>query len=493
MEKLQNTPFFGRFATYDGASYSVSIGPKKRIAKKIIYAMKDKFWIDRKTRAIFTEANIYNANTNMLLMITFLHEILPTGGWNYYPNVQAIRLYRYVGGMGDLIIFFDIAFLVVTFYGLYKIIKRCKNDGCKDYLSDPWNMLHTIVTFCSLSAFLITILRVLDVKDKIRQYRDNPEIFVSFTIVSLLENLTIAFLGFVLFFKNLEFLRILRFNIQIALMSKTMSSLGAPLGSFGMIFVVLFMSYVSLSHCLFVDKLEDFKSPMETLVSLSRMFMGQFSIGDYFDNAPYLGPILFFTYMISIQMVMINLFIGLICDAFAESGEGEDDDDEEKPNIFNFMKDQVKSITNNGMPVVEPIYSDWKDEWELMMERLEENCESSLFLLRNMESEETRQAKFFDDNIDQKKKDLITAVIGIDYFNTDIEFSDGIQVIEKKWKDIGTEGARKCLYKASVKKCDTGNEFDKQLSSRDSNATVESELEYTDNEDEESGNESDTN
>ena len=63
------------------------------------------------------------------------------------------------------------------------------------------------------------------------------------------------------------------------------------------------------------------------------MFMGQFSITDYFDNAPHLGPILFLTYMISVQMVMLNLFVGLIYDAF--SG---DDDEEEKPDFLAFMK-----------------------------------------------------------------------------------------------------------------------------------------------------------
>ena len=63
------------------------------------------------------------------------------------------------------------------------------------------------------------------------------------------------------------------------------------------------------------------------------MFMGQFSITGYFDNAPRLGPILFFTYIISVQMVMLNLFVGLICDAF--SG---DDDEEEKPDFLAFMK-----------------------------------------------------------------------------------------------------------------------------------------------------------
>jgi len=77
--ELQAFPFMGKHKTYSGSSYSVSIGPTKKIAKKIMEGIKDNFWVDRYTRAIISEANIYNANTNLMLIVTFLHEILPTG------------------------------------------------------------------------------------------------------------------------------------------------------------------------------------------------------------------------------------------------------------------------------------------------------------------------------------------------------------------------------------------------------------------------------
>ena len=126
-------------------------------------------------------------------------------------------------------------------------------------------------------------------------------------------------------------------------MSKTMSQLGSPLGSFGLTFVVIFMAYSSLSNCLFVDKLKDFRIFMETIESLSRMSMSQFSITDYFDNSPCLGAISFFTYMLSAKVVMLNLFVGLICDAFCEN-----DDKEEKRDFLAFMKSQVKNIQKEG-------------------------------------------------------------------------------------------------------------------------------------------------
>ena len=57
-----------------------------------------------------------------------------------------------------------------------------------------------------------------------------------------------------------------------------------------------------------------------------------------------------------------------------------------------------------------------------MMEKLTDDCENCLYMMRNMESEETRQAKFFDQNsLDEKKTNVLTAVVGMEYFQYDSE------------------------------------------------------------------------
>jgi len=187
--------------------------------------------------------------------------------------------------------------------------------------------------------------------------------------------------------------------------------------------------------------------------------MGQYDINDFFDNAPYLGPILFFTYMVSIQMVMINLFVGLICEVFAEVGEGggqddESDDGNEKPNLLSFVKGRVKSMGNKDVEVVNPIYSDWKDEWDVMMDSFVDRCDNCMYVLRNMAAEQTRQGMFFTENIDEKKKEMLTAVIGVDYYLYDTEFSDGIQVVEKRIRDMSLQQVQKFKLKAAIKKAD---------------------------------------
>ena len=87
--------------------------------------------------------------------------------------------------------------------------------------------------------------------------------------------------------------------------------------------------------------------------------------------------------------------------------------------IFYFASTN-KSLIALDASKADPTYLDWKDEWEIMMEKLTDDCENCLYMMRNMESEETRQAKFFDQNsLDEKKTNVLTAIVGMEYFQYD--------------------------------------------------------------------------
>ena len=334
----------GVHATYSGSSYSVNIGPNNRIANMIMADMKKHFWLDKYTRGIITEVNLYNANTNLMLIVTLLHEIQATQGWSYYYNIQSLRLYRYVGPQGSIIMLFDFIFAIVTFVGIYKTVKACRKEGCAKHISNPWHALHIVVTGSSVGAIVCTIARALAVSWSVKNYQADPEIFVSFVWTGQLEYFIMAFIGFVVFFTNLEFLRLLRFNRRIALLTTTMKRVTGPLGSFAVLFFVIFCAYVCLAHMIYVDKMEGFRKFSTSFVALVKMFLGKFDVHAYFNNAPTFGPLLFFSYMIIIQMIMINMFIGIVCDAFAEVREEQEENEHE---ILSFMTKKFKKMAGN--------------------------------------------------------------------------------------------------------------------------------------------------
>jgi len=451
--KLKNFPFLGKFGTYSGSSYAVSIGPDERISRLILKYMKDNFWVDRYTRAIFHEVNIYNANTNLMMIFTMVSEILNTGGWNYFDNVQAIRLYRWQGGIGGLVAVADIIFMIVTFVGLYKLIKTCRKEGVKNYLKSAWNFLHAFVTIFSICTFSCVFARVGAVMWAMKQYKQDPEVFVSFAYLGQLDYFVQAFIGFVVMATNLEFLRLLRFNKKIGLLTATIRQSMKPLASFGLIFIVIFLSYVSLAFLLFNSQLQDYSNFGISVVSLTRMFLGQFDVPAYRSVAPVLGPMLFFTYMIAIQMVLINMFIGIICETFEEVRmdiEKQSNDHE----IMSFMTNRFKKIAGAAVgPSVAPIYREWKSEWEMTMDSIEEKSDSIVYLLRNIEAEEVRQNIWFEPaSANEKKKNVLTMLVGSDEFTYENELLDTLQLLDKKMKKMTVTNSQRMLYAMAKKK-----------------------------------------
>ena len=79
---------------------------------------------------------------------------------------------------------------------------------------------------------------------------------------------------------------------------------------------------------------------------------------------------------------------------------------------------EKSNVTLGGLP--DPIYSEWQDEWEQLIEGFENICDNCIYIMRNMEAEEIRQRKFFDQE-NKVKTDLLVGVIGLDFFSTEAE------------------------------------------------------------------------
>ncbi|XP_065658368.1 uncharacterized protein LOC100211692 isoform X4 [Hydra vulgaris] len=430
-------PFTGKFAVYYGSSYSVSIGPKKHFANRILKDMKNNFWVDRYTRALFTEMNLYNANTNMMLIVTYLHEILPTGGWNFYSNIQSLRLYRYNGGLGQITILFDLVFCVVAFVQLYKIFKAVRQKSFVTYICNVWNSFHVIVTISSITAIIVQVGRMFAVKSAVALYLQDSEIFISFQYVGILEYIFQGAIGIVLFFVTMELIRILRFNHKINRLTKIFGIIGSPLASFAILFLTVFIAYVSLAYFLYVAKLEEYATFISSFVNLTQMFLGKFSVQQYFDNAPVFGPFLFASYMIFITMIMINLFVGVICGGFVEMHKPEE---KEPTNVLDFISTRVKSIASGSEVVHNPIYLEWADDWDNLISGFSELCDNCIYMMRNIENENLRHIKFFE-SADKKKKNLLKTVLNSDLLIYENDLCDGITMLERKLKEISTDGA----------------------------------------------------
>jgi len=65
-------------------------------------------WLDIRTRAVFVEFTLYNANVNLYGSVIMLIEFLSTGAPVFMQEVKVFRLTSYIGPFGIIVILFQV-------------------------------------------------------------------------------------------------------------------------------------------------------------------------------------------------------------------------------------------------------------------------------------------------------------------------------------------------------------------------------------------------
>lgn len=274
-------------------------------------------WIDRYTRAVFAEFTVYNAHTNFFSVVTLLTEVLPTGGYHNYPSVRTIRLYRYQGAQQTVVMAFEFVFFVFLCIFCYSEFKQLFIFG-KKYFADPWNYIECLVILSSFSAVFVYLSELGLTKLAIRRMRANPDKFVSFDYIIVLDEAYLSVLGFSVFCAFLKFLKLLRFNRRMSLLVQTIKVSGKPLLSFFFMFLLFFMAYTQAAFLVFGSTNEDYATFIVAAETMLTMTLGGFDFLGLQSANRLIGPIFFISYMVFIFLILVNVFLSIVNDSFAE-------------------------------------------------------------------------------------------------------------------------------------------------------------------------------
>lgn len=90
---ISGTPEWGILTTYNGGGYFFDLLGRRSKVEKQIAALKDAGWLDKYTRAIFTDLSVYNAYVNLFSRISLLVEWSPAEKAFHSAQIQTFRLY----------------------------------------------------------------------------------------------------------------------------------------------------------------------------------------------------------------------------------------------------------------------------------------------------------------------------------------------------------------------------------------------------------------
>ena len=317
MMDLRGFPYWGTITMYSGSGYVANLGYDPVTAYTVVADLHSNGWLDAQTRAVFVEFTVFNVNTNLFGIVSYFIEFPPSSAAITTTQYQVARFYLHLNGGQTL------AHVMVIFFMLYFLYREGKLIYKQRwaYFKAFWNWVEVILVICEFLLIVLFLARLYEVDRNILQLRENPNDYVGFQYAANADALMTCVLGVLVFFYILRFLRLLRFNKNFLVIGKTLSRISAPILSFCLPFIAGFLAFALLAFAMFGSELEDYSSFMRTLVTQFSMTLGDFDFEAIFMVNPTIATLYFFSFIGLNVMVLMNMFIAIINDSYAEIQE----------------------------------------------------------------------------------------------------------------------------------------------------------------------------
>ena len=421
MVDLRGFPYWGTITMYSGSGYVANLGYDQVTAYTVVADLHSNGWIDVQTRAVFVEFTVYNANTNLFGILSYFIEFSPSSAVVTSTQYQIARFYLHLTGGQTL------AHVLVIFFMLYFLYREGKLVYKQrwTYFKGFWNWVEVILIICEFLLIVLFLARLYEVDRNLLQLRENPNDYVGFQYAANADALMTYVIGVLVFFYILRFLRLLRFNKNFLVIGKTLQRITAPILSFCLPFIAGFLAFGLLAFATFGSELEDYSSFIRTLVTQFSMTLGDFDFEAIFMVNPTVATLYFFSFIGLNVMVLMNMFIAIINDSFAEVQE-ETADLQNELEIMDYVaaritrgyyetfhRGKVVSVKkpkqkNKRKSKKQPPYEQTYTEFDLRVEKLELFVD---IIDRSMEEDEIEQKRFCSVPKDKQKEDLFFRVL----------------------------------------------------------------------------------
>ena len=314
MMDLRGFPYWGAISLYSGGGYAANLGYDSVTAYTVISDLHSNSWIDVQTRAVFVEFTVYNANTNLFGIVSIMVEFPSSSAAFTKVQYQSARFYLHLNSAETLSHVLVIFFML---YFLYREGKLVYKQRCA-YFKGFWNWVETILVVCEFMTIILFLARLYEVDKNLIQLRENPNDYVPFQYAASADAALCYILGILVFFYTIRFLRLLRFNKNFAVLGKTLSRMSGPILGFCIPFFFGFLAFGLFAFAVFGTELQDYSTFKMTLVTQFSMTLGDFDFEALVMTNPLIGPMYFFAFVGMNVFILMNVFLAIINDTYAE-------------------------------------------------------------------------------------------------------------------------------------------------------------------------------
>ena len=133
----------------------------------------------------------------------------------------------------------------------------------------------------------------------------------------------------------------------MALLSSTLKHASFSLMMFSIVFFIVFLAYTSVAALVFGRNMFGYRTLLSSFVSLQNLMLGKMRFRPMQRANRVLGPVFFFSFMVVVSMVLVNMFLSIVIDSFHKVKHDTDKQSNEYE-IVDFIIERFKLWTGIG-------------------------------------------------------------------------------------------------------------------------------------------------
>ena len=311
-EELNNLPSWTQHNRYDGGGYVLDLGYDKPTAIRMMEGVKDKDWIDRRTRAVLLEFQVLNLNTNLMSIVTYHYEVLPFGFGLTYEKIDTIKMFNFQNLSYSFYITCQLLFMLVVLVYVFILLARLYRQGCA-FLKRIWNWIDIAQIMSASLAIVFYVIKVKFMHDSIQELQKNPFVIVSFQFAIFWAEIENAALSLALFIATCKVLHFIRLNPHVQILVWTIVTARHDIFSFCALFGILFAAHAHFAYLAFGSSVFSFSSFPRSFASEFELTLGKtVHFVETNDVNRGLSSLFAASFMLTLAVLLVNIFVSIL-------------------------------------------------------------------------------------------------------------------------------------------------------------------------------------
>jgi hypothetical protein len=348
---ISSYPLTGVYASYLGGGYVYQMSGNSQIQIMNDMAfLQANGWIDRQTRAVVVEFNLYNPNAGMFAYCYLLFEILPTGSILGSARFSPMTLFDDRSSLFSFTTIAAVVYLVMIFILTFKRVYNVYLHRIK-YFKRAWTYLDLTIIAFSFTSFSIWLYRVWEAQFIMSTLASNlnstsssssSKKVVSLQMLAYWDDTLACMLAFCGTLGTLKFLKLLKSNSTIQNLALAFQLGFVSIVGFVIVFFLTTFAFLQFGFVTFHDRILDFSTFIKTMETGVLLILGKFALTDMLEANAVWTVVFHVLFNVCIVFIMFQLFVTLICDSFQAAKE--ETSKSEQLSFSEFFTDRIESV-----------------------------------------------------------------------------------------------------------------------------------------------------